>query len=253
MIYNRKINIAFFSFTLLFISLAALSCKKESVADATIPSANSINAQAECDYNTAGVYKGILCGLHSGNFVLFMANGNHKVQAIVNYNNLSDTLSTQDLLGWQPGGLVSATFTNIAGSGIRLDVQILKSNGDSINVTAKNLSDTADVIFAVASKEFSTMPVQCYEGSYRYDDSTNETYKRDGKWSFVIRGTVLTGLMYSNSSYSVRRLRGNNGKGDWQSDTLSRNFTFGPASSYMTGNFSEQGVEVGTYQTEKTL
>jgi len=249
-----------------------LSCKKDvcsttvaatpppvtTTHDTTKNTVSNLNALPINDYSTSGIYKGILCGRHSGNFELLVANGNNITEAWVSYNNIKDTLFTQDLLGWQPGSPVYAMFENTSGTGIALTVTILQDNSlnITINVKAKDLSDNTDTsISTVALKELSSLVVHTYEGTYTNSDSnsTNEITPA-GKFNFAIRETQLTGIMYKNTTMIPAYLSGNNGAGTWQTDSTKGNFLFGIESAYMTGSFSSgKNVVIGTYQTQQTL
>lgn len=174
---------------LYFLALTALafgpiSCSKDedpAPAAPTLPT--TAEALAEHDSKSGGIYKGTFANeTSSGTFKATLQGGKTEIQMA--YNGTTKTLTTTQLGGWTSGDLIDGvTFANGTWS-VTLSVD---PDGTPTGISISLDGETGFTL--VLSKEFSSIQIKVYEGTYAGSVS--------GKWNFILQGDQLVGLYYT--------------------------------------------------------
>lgn len=123
---------------------------------------NTPVATSDHDNNAGGVYKGLVMG-SAGYVVIFFKNGNNKVYAILNFDDIKDSLicSSLDAYTFPGTDINNAVFTSTSGTGDSVIFSV-KSNGTNPMITVKIPGHTTTTTI---SKETSTSVLKVYKGT----------------------------------------------------------------------------------------
>lgn len=216
-------KIFYLSLLSIVIGYLTFSCKKNSSnlngsSTATSKFGNNPTASSSLNNSAGGVYKGTVVG-STGYFYLNIRNGgSNSVYALLNFDEVSDSLICPALNNWDPSGhtnISNAIFTSAKGT---QDSIIFSVNADGSNPNI-NIIIPGHNTGAFVAKENSDTLVRVYQGmgydtlvygSFAYPcNSNSNVHVGDPNavtrhyFNVVIKGNVLTCVVSSSYKFSA--------------------------------------------------